>query len=1115
MTRASEPESCLAAWLTEQARRQDSLLHIARSEARAERLAAAATALQPDLLVLQLPAWDCLPYDRASPSRLVMGRRMAALAALAGRGDRPCLVVASLDAATQRLPPWNDADAAAVLTLRPGDAFDAEAVAQRLQRLGYVLDERVDEPGEAALHGTVLDVFPPLAGADPCRIAQAEGRVTAIRAYDPLTQRSQAESALVTLPPASELVLAADSGSVHVQGIEHALAELRPVATLFELLPQAAVVLDPEVPGLLPQRAADIADACRARLTLAPPEEGEMPPSAPAALYLDEAAWEAALRDRAVTLLAAEQDPAAALPPLLEAEDPDAALLDFLQQQSAGCSIALAGRAGRRLAALRSLLAETLSRAVEPLPDWAALRAAPAGGLYQLPAALRSGFVAEGVVLVTPDDIRRPRARLPAGAPRQLPAVTGTGLQPGDAVIHRDHGLGRLRGVTPVALDAVTLDCLELEYAGGATRLVPLEEMDRIWRYGAEAAGLTLDRLEGEAWPKRRAAVEAEIAEAAAALQRLAAAEAQRQAPVLRARGAAYDRFAARFPHALTEDQAEAIAAVLADLASGHPMHRMVCGDVGFGKTEVALRAAAIAVLSGRQVALLAPTTVLVRQHLTTFRRRFAGLQVEGRPVRIEPLSRLSTPAEARAVKAGLRDGSVQIVIGTQALAGRGVGFDRLGLVVIDEEQRFGTRQKAALRRLAAEAHLLTMTATPIPRSLQAALVGLESLSVIATPPGRRQPIRTSHLPLDEGVLQQALAREQRRGGQSFVVCARIEDLPEMHARIRRLLPRLRLIEAHGEQPAAETDAALLRFAAGEGDVLLSTNIVETGLDVPRANTMLVWRADRFGLAQLHQLRGRVGRGRVRGSIILLTDPAEPPSAATLKRLKALEAFDRVGAGFAISARDLDLRGAGELLGESQAGHLKLIGLDFYQHLMQRALQAARGEAPAEEWSPVLSIGIAAGIPRDYIESEASRVELHARLAGMARAADAGRLEDLAEEIADRFGPPPPLVENLLALARLRLRCRRLGIARLEVGPSAAAATFRGGAPAAQAPLEQRGDRILLRQESGDAEAQLAAAHALLAALARQRPARATAAPQKRGRPVAEPAPQPAALEAG
>ncbi|MBP0443619.1 DEAD/DEAH box helicase [Roseomonas sp. SSH11] len=1090
---AAEPEGLLAAGLVELAAAGKGAIHLARSEARAARLAEAARSLAPGLRVLLLPAWDCLPYDRTSPSRAVMGTRMAVLRALSPGERGPVLLIAGIDAATQRLPP---PEAYAELRLQAGQHADPAMVERRLRQLGYVLDDRVDEPGEAALHGGVLDVHPAGDGLLPCRIATEEGRITSIRHYDPLTQRSLDEAEAVTLGPVSELVLSEDSTEAHGQGIEHGLAELYPALTdIFALLPGLPVVMDPEAEGLRAQRQEDVADAFRARFALTTPDEAVQRASEPARLYLDDAAWAAALTGREVTRLAeSPEEPPGLLPHFRDEREPDEAFLNFLEDRLAeGTRVALAGRTRQRTRALLRLIRQRLD--VEPgrVDGWVALRAAPPGTLGLLDGMLEAGFEAEGAVVISPNDLRPAAIRHATPERERILRLAGTGLQPGDAVIHLDHGLGALRGVEPVTIRDVTLDCLKLEYAGGATQLVPLDEMDRIWRYGAEAEGVSLDRLDGEAWARRRAEVEAQIAGTAEALVARTREEEQRRAPVLKARGAAYDRFCARFPFTLTEDQAEAIDAVLADLASGHPMNRLVCGDVGFGKTEVALRAAAVAALAGKQVAILAPTTVLVRQHLTTFRRRFAGMKWNGRPIRIEQLSRLSSAADARAVKAGLADGSVRIVIGTQALAGKGVSFQELGLVVIDEEQRFGTRQKTMVRRLGENTHVMAMTATPIPRTLQSALVGLEELSVIATPPGRRQPIRTVHIPLDDAVLRQALAREKRRGGQSFVVCSRIEDLPAMRGRIAGLLPELEIIEAHGEMPADQVDTALVRFAEGEGDVLLSTNIVETGLDVPRANTMIVWRADRFGLGQLHQLRGRVGRGRLRGTIILMTDPEEAPSPLTLKRLKALEAFDRIGAGFAISARDMDLRGAGDLLGEEQAGHMKLIGIELYQHILDRALHAARGEPLEEDWMPSLAIAVPAGIPREYVEDEAARVELHARLAALQRRGDATALSEFAEEIADRFGPPPEITENLLHLARLRVRCRRLGIAKLEVGPSAAAATFRAAPPAVEPPLEERNERILLRKESGGEAGLLATAIELLKRLSPRRARRAQA----------------------
>jgi len=528
-------------------------------------------------------------------------------------------------------------------------------------------------------------------------------------------------------------------------------------------------------------------------------------------------------------------------------------------------------------------------------------------------------------------------------------------------------------------------------------------------------------------------------------------------APKLTPQHQAYERFAARFPFAETPDQGRAIADTLVDLASGRPMDRLVCGDVGFGKTEVALRAAAAAALAGKQVAIVAPTTVLVRQHLHTFRRRFAGLGVE-----VAGLSRLVSPAEAKRVKAGLADGGIQVVVGTHALAAKGVRFRDLGLVVIDEEQRFGAAHKAKLRDLAQGLHVLTLTATPIPRTLQAALVGLQDLSVIATPPTQRRPIRTFLTPFDPVTVREALVRERRRGGQSFVVCPRVEDIEPLGKRLSELVPELQVMAAHGKMPADEIDDAMVRFAEGEGDVLLATNIIESGLDVPRANTMLVWRADRFGLSQLHQLRGRVGRGRARGVAYLLTDPDQEIAPATAKRLQTLEALDRLGAGFAISARDLDLRGAGDLLGEEQAGHVKLIGLGLYQHLLERALRAARGEA-VEDWTPELNLGPGGLIPEDYVPEPEVRINLYARLARTETARDVDALRD---EIEDRFGPPPDALDQLIALARLRTLCRGLGVARIDAGPKAIALTFRDGVAerlVAAGALEPFGDGLIWR----------------------------------------------------
>jgi len=635
-----------------------------------------------------------------------------------------------------------------------------------------------------------------------------------------------------------------------------------------------------------------------------------------------------------------------------------------------------------------------------------------------------------------------------------------------DVVVHEAHGLARLRRLEPLpgaeagaesgdknGAEAGS-DAIRLDFAEGQHLLVPVEEAGLIWRYGPPESEVTLDRLDTGAWDKRRARIDADLARTAKALVAAAAERAARDAPVLRPARDRYEAFAARFPHPEPPDQRRAILAVLSDLESGRPMNRLVIGDVGFGKTEVALRAAAAAALSGRQVAVLAPSTVLARQHHDTFRRRFAGFGIE-----VGHLSRLVPRGEAERVKAGLRDGSVQVVVGTQALLGKGVGFDRLALLVVDEEQRFGAAQKTRLRRLGQDLHVLTMTATPIPRTLQGALVGLQALSEIATPPARRRPIRTQIAPSDPVTLRQALLRETRRGGQSFVIVPRIEDIAPTRDMLRALVPRLDLRIAHGGMPPREIDAAMVGFADGAGDLLLATSIVENGLDVPRANTMIVLRPHLFGLAQLHQIRGRVGRGARQAYCHLMTDPDADLGTAAERRLGTLQLFDRLGAGAAISAQDMDQRGAGDLIGETQAGHVRHVGLGYYQELLAAAIRSARGEE-ADMGRIALNIGGTGRLPEDYIPEADIRVNLYHQLARVGGPPEARRL---AEEIEDRFGPPPPEVALLLRRAALRALARVLKVAAVQAGPAGVALDFRAGV--AVAPLCEGQDRDLRCQD--------------------------------------------------
>jgi transcription-repair coupling factor (superfamily II helicase) len=1061
-------------------RRPRPLVHIAVDTRRADLLFRIAQAFAPDLRMALLPPWDCLPYDLASPSRATMGQRAGVLRWLTNRQALPDLLFATPAALMQRVPPaatWADAH----FEFRVGDRIDVEEVAAALQRLGYIADELADAPGEFAIRGRVIDLFP-AAAPRPCRIEYDEGAITAIRSYDAATQRSVVETDLLIVDAASEIIPCPVDEETAIAGREHHLSQYYPkLETVFDYIPDAGFVFEAQAQARAAALFAQIAEAFASRSERQPGSKGHHTPASPEKLYLEPAEWDRAIsRGLIATTGAAEED---RVPRFARERNPQRALSAYLKERAgAGERIMLAAAAEADVRRLARAAARTLGEPPKHVQDWASVAAAKRGSVLALAAPLDCGFVlhSEHITVIAAPHLIGSRAAHSAEQSAALLTLGRVDLNVGDAVVHIDHGMAALEGVEQLHTDEDMGEAIRLRYAEDAKLLVPVDDIGKIWRYGSDAEAITLDRLDGEAWLKRRAKVEAEIAASAARMVEIAAERGRISAPKLVPPTRDYERFAERFPYPLTADQETAVDATLADLASGRRMDRLICGDVGYGKTEIALRAAAAAIFSGKQAAIIAPTTVLVRQHLQTFRRRFAGFDIE-----VAHLSRLVKGAEARKVKEGLASGDTRLVIGTHALAAKGVRFADLGLMVIDEEQKFGAKQKAALRDSAGSAHVLTLTATPIPRTLQSALVGLQDLSVIATPPVLRQPTRTVVAPFEAALVRDTLTRERARGGQSLFVCPRIEDIEPMRARLQAIVPDFTILVAHGKMPAAEMDETIVDFADGEGDVLLATNIIESGLDLPNANTICVWRPDRFGLAQLHQLRGRVGRGRRRGTAYLLTNPDEKLSAATDKRLRTLEKLDHLGAGFAISARDLDLRGAGDLLGDEQAGHVKLIGLTLYQHLLERALKAARGETVEEDWSPDLRLGASGAFPTDYVPEEEVRLNLYARLSELA---SEDEISDFEDEIVDRFGPPPPSVARLFQLARLKCHCRALRIARLDAGPQAIAASVRADAQIGDAladssggELEWRGERLIYSRGSEAADERLSLAADFLA----------------------------------
>jgi transcription-repair coupling factor (superfamily II helicase) len=1014
------------------------LIFIARDEPQGREIAQTMASACGENQVFFCPGSDALPGDKSPPTPANAGQRTSALRnlRLAQSGKRSGnIALISTGESCARLYPKPERFDAAPPSLQSGDVLTLEELPAMLEELGYFADERVDEPGEFALRGAVADIYPAdLVG--PFRIEVSDGKIAAIRAYDPISQRTLDECDQLQIGRARE-------------------PEVGDGVCLLDHLPQACVLMD------------DGADKRRQTfLELAADTAGRRGEQADE--VCSDEMWTTALAAHPLAELTAPfGDPPARF---AEQRNPLRGLARAAKETLVAGKVLLLGTR-RDLRFITPRIERALGMAPTLVANWQEAMEMPPGTLAQLCVSVPRGFQLRYVMVVAAADLLGSRAQREEaeGAAVDLDPFQLGELRRGDVVVHEDHGLCVVEGLEAAPSGG---DAIVLRFAADTRRLVPAAEANRIWRYGADETWVTLDKLDGTSWAKRRSEVDTALTEAARELARLAAERRDRVAVVLEPEAAKYERFVDSFPFTETADQARAITAIRHDLASGRPMDRLVIGDVGYGKTEVALRAAAITALAGKQVALAVPTTVLTRQHVETFARRFKGMGIQ-----VASLSRLSSAAEKKAVKAGLADGTISVVIGTGAVAGKGVTYSDLGLVIIDEEQRFGAADKGKLAALGAD-HLLTLSATPIPRTLQSALVGLQQLSIIATPPARRQPIRSRVGPFDDAIVRAALLRERNRGGQSFVVVPRIEDLDGFAARLAKLVPELTVLQAHGKLPAADLDETMVRFASGDGDVLLATNIIEAGLDVPRANTMIVWRADRFGLSQLHQLRGRVGRGSRRGQILLLTEPDAKIAPRTLARLNTLAAFDRLGAGFAINARDLDMRGAGDLLGEEQAGHAKLIGVELYQHLMERAIAAARGE-DREDWTPVIHAELTGGLPEAWIPDVDLRITLHASLA---RTADIAGLDSFEEELVDRFGALPQAARDLLAAARLRVLARLAGIARIDAGPAAIALTPRPGSAKAlkQAGLVQSDDRFLSKGDYSKPAERLAKAEELL-----------------------------------
>jgi len=1061
--------------IAETARRHDgAVLVLAGSPRQADQLAAEIAFFSgAEHDVLLLPDAETLPWDAFSPHPDITSRRLATLARLPtlGRG----VVVAATQSLLQRLPPpsWT---ATQGLDIALGDRLDPVRLRLQLQDAGYLAVPQVTEHGEFALRGSLLDLYP-MGSELPYRIDLFDEVVDSIRRFDPATQRSLDRLERIRLLPGREYPFSEDAirgfrrrfrerfpgdpsrvgvyrdigEGIAAGGLEYYLPLFfEQLSMLPDYLPDETLVIEAEPAATALEQTWTAALERHDQLA----HDIERPILDPDEVFVPPAELLARLQQHPLVAISpfkqAEQgvDLGSARPPSLKldarASEPAAALLGFLLQFE-GRVLFTAESPGRR-EMLRALLAGHGIIAA-PAADWPAFL----GGTEPLAltiAPLEDGLMlpAAGIAVIAETQLFgervRQRARRKRGT-RDPEAVIRelSDLRAGAPVVHVDYGVGRYLGLVTLDVQDRRNEFLALEYAGGDKLYVPVHSLDLISRYtGAAPESAPLHRLGGDQWQKARRRAAEKVRDVAAELLDLHARRAARQGHGFTLPEQDYAAFREAFPFDETPDQRQAIEQVIGDMTTARPMDRVICGDVGFGKTEVALRAAFVAVQDGRQVAMLVPTTLLAQQHFQTFQDRFADW-----PVRVEALSRFRSGKETENVLAGLKSGNVDVVIGTHKLLQHTVEFSKLGLVIIDEEHRFGVRDKERLKALRAEVDVLTLTATPIPRTMNMALGGLRDLSMITTPPTERLAVKTFVTEWKDGLMREACLREIRRGGQVYFLHNEVRDIEQVAAKLGELVPEARIRVAHGQMRERDLEQVMLDFYHRRFNVLVCTTIIESGIDIPTANTIIVQRADKLGLAQLHQLRGRVGRSHHRAYAYLVTPPHNAVTPDAVKRLEAIESLEELGAGFTLATHDLEIRGAGELLGDEQSGQIHEVGFSMYLEMLQRAVQALRSGKEPDLDRPLdfgveVELSVAALLPDDYVPDVHQRLVLYKRIAGTT---DMEALDELQVELVDRFGVLPPQAQTLFRVAAIRQRAMRLGIRRIDANAAGGSLLFR------------------------------------------------------------------------
>ena len=1060
--------------------KQKSIIFVARDDKRLDLMRKSLWFFSPNIPILDFPSWDCLPYDRVSPNADVSSARMATLAALSSGFEAPLVLLTTLNAITQYIPNRTIVSNNSFVAI-VGRTINVKELRAYFSKMGFVQTPTVTEPGDYAIRGGIIDVFPP-GESGPVRMDLFGDELESARRFDPVTQRTVENLDRIEFAPVSEVILddvsinrfrnnyrkefgsaglddplyeAISAGRKH-QGYEHWAPYFHDgMETIFDHLPNAVIFMDENIERIHNSRWDGINDQYEARLEALNSKnrlETVYKPIKPELFYISPDDLFDLLNNREQRKFIVLPQPTG--PNSLdmrarigrnfapERQNEELGLFEefakHIIEKRKTTSVIIASMSLGARERLYGLLQDQGLSGMVNIKTWKDINQA-IGSISLAVWHLEHGFEAPGLTIISEQDVLGELIIRKTNKKRRAKdfLTEASSLSVGDLVVHVDHGVGRYRGLETVKAAGAPHDCLLLEYANNDRLYLPVENVELLSRYGHET-GL-LDRLGGSAWQAKKAKLKERIREMADKLLRIAAERSLRKSEILEVSPDKWNAFCARFPYVETDDQLNAIEDVVSDMSSGKPMDRLICGDVGFGKTEVALRAAFIAASAGTQAAIIAPTTLLARQHFKSFEERFRGTGI-----RVKQLSRFVTTSQMKKNREALRDGAVEIIIGTHALLAKDIKFANLGLLIIDEEQKFGVGHKERLKQLRSDIHVLTLTATPIPRTLQLSLSGVRELSVIGTPPIDRLAIRTYVSEFDTVTLREALLREHYRGGQSFFVVPRISDLPEIEAFIEEQVPEINHVVAHGQMPAGELDERMNAFYDGKFGILVATTIVESGLDIPTANTIIIHRADMFGLSQLYQIRGRVGRSKTRAYAYLTTKPRQKLTHAAIKRLRVLGSLDSLGAGFMLASQDLDIRGAGNILGEEQSGNVREVGYELYQEMLEDAIakiKSGQMEGLTDEgsWSPQINLGVPVLIPETYVQDLDVRLGLYRRLSALAKKIE---LEAFAAELIDRFGKLPTEVDMLLRVVRIKGMCRAAGIAKLDSGPKGAVIQF-------------------------------------------------------------------------